>query len=131
MSPSPRVWPSEKRPADCHDWMTPEDVVRHALAAYYMACKSANERPPGRRFVSFEGIPYCTREGFGDDLVYLFEKRVKGAGYELGVNDAWKDELKWLLRAQKPREAHEWLPEELIEPTPDHVPAQGGGSTPK
>ncbi|OOG85221.1 hypothetical protein B0E41_09010 [Hydrogenophaga sp. A37] len=103
----------------------------HALAAYYMACKFVNERPPGRRFVSFEGTPYCTREAFGDHLVYLFEKRVKGSGYELGVNDAWKDELKWLLRARLPQSAFGWFPDELIEPTPDHVPAKGGGTTPK
>lgn len=131
MSPTPHVWPTEKRPSDCHDWLTREDVVRHALAAYEMACKSASVRPPGRRFVSFEGVPYYTRECFGDDLVYLFEKRVKGSGYELGVNDAWKGELQQLLREQLPRAVFGWSPDELVEPGAEHVPSKGGGTTPK
>ncbi len=29
----------ESVPADCWDWLTPADVVQHALAAYYAACR--------------------------------------------------------------------------------------------
>jgi hypothetical protein len=116
MSPTPRIWSPEQRPADCFDWLTPEDVVRHALAAYYLACRTVRELPPGRRFVSFEGVSWATRESFGDDLVYLFEMRVKAEGYQLGINPDWSREARMLQKAERPRRPEDWLPGELVEP---------------
>ncbi len=45
---------------DCWDWIRPEDVVRHALAAFYWACKNVNA-PEGEKFPALMVGP--TRSG--------------------------------------------------------------------
>ncbi len=112
MSHLPQVWKPEKRPQDCWDWITPEDVCRHALAAFYLA-RDAMRQPPGRRFVEPDGMPWSTREVFGDNLAAVFELRIKTDGYHLGIEPDWANDAKQLQVWTQPRT---WLPDELQHP---------------
>lgn len=112
MSPTPRIWTPERRPQDTWDWVSPEDVIRHALAAYTLARKHVPQ-PPGRRFVELDGTPWSTRDAFADDLAVLFELRLKTEGYQLGVNESWASDARSLQKWMAPRT---WLPDELLHP---------------
>ena len=100
MSSSPVVWKTERHPKDCWDWITPEDVCRHALAAFVMASQ-AMKQPTGQRFVDNEGVPWAGRESFGDNLAQLFALRLKTEGYQLGVQQDWQVEAKQLQTWQQ------------------------------
>jgi len=97
MSPTPRTWSKEKRPTDCFDWITPEDVCRHALAAFCLARESAKP-PEGRRFVGPDGDLWSGRLDFVDTVTVLFEMRIKTEAYQLGLNPDWANEAKMLQR---------------------------------
>lgn len=112
MSHTPRHWKPETRPQDCWDWITPEDVCRHALAAFYLA-REACKHPPGRRFAEADGGSWSDREAFGDNLALLFEMRVKTEGYQLGVVPHWAEDAKMLQKWTAPPS---WAPEELLHP---------------
>lgn len=112
MSITPRAWRDEKRAADCWDWITAEDVIRHALAAYTLARK-AQAQPPGRRFAESDGSTWATRQSFADDLALVFEMRVKAEGYQLGVCPEWVVDAKQLQKWTAPPS---WLPEDLQHP---------------
>lgn len=103
MSHTPQIFKSETRPQDCWDWITPEDVCRHALAAFYLA-RDSMKQPTGQRFVGADGMPWSGRECFGDNLALLFDMRVKTDGYHLGVNPDWADEARMLQRWHAPLE---------------------------
>lgn len=117
---TPRIWRDEKRAADCWDWISAEDVVRHALAAYTLARKAMNQ-PPGRRFAEQDGSTWSTRESFADDLALLFEMRVKAEGYQLGVCPEWSLDAKQLQKWTAPPS---WLPEDLLHPEEQLAGAQ-------
>lgn len=103
MSHSPHIFKPETRPHDCWDWVTAEDVCRHALAAFYLARESMKQ-PTGQRFVT-DGMPWAGRENFGDNLALLFDMRIKTDGYHLGVNPDWANEAKMLQRWHQPVQA--------------------------
>lgn len=109
MSYAPKFWKPETRPNDCWDWITPEDVCRHALAAYYLA-RDAVRQPPGRRFVEPDGTRWAGREVFGDNLAAVFELRLKTDGYHLGIEPDWANDAKQLQAWTAPRT---WHPDEL------------------
>ncbi len=116
MSHSPRTWRPETRPEHCWDWITPEDVCRHALAAFYLACE-AMKQPPGRRFVEADGTRWSGREVFGDNLAAVFELRLKTDGYHLGIEPDWANDARQLQAWTKPRS---WFPDELRHPEEQH-----------
>ena len=99
---SPRCFKVPKRPADCWDWLTPEDVCRHALAAFYMACESIKP-PMGTSFVQLDGDAWAMRESFADNLLDVFALRVQTEGYHLGVNPEWEKEARRLQLWKMPR----------------------------
>ncbi len=99
MSPVTMVWKTEKRPADCWDWITPEDVCRHALAAFVMAAQS-QKQPDGERFIT-DGVPWAGRQTFADNLALLFELRLKTEGYQLGVEQDWQAKARQLQKWQQ------------------------------
>lgn len=72
----------EKGPADCWDWITPDDVVRHALAAYYAASR-LTEQCDGPWID--EGAPWACRSDFRDHLHGFFRQRVNAQAHALGV----------------------------------------------
>lgn len=89
------VWKTERHPKDCWDWITPEDVCRHALAAFVMASQSMRQ-PGGQSFVDNEGVPWASRQTFADNLALLFELRLKTEGYQVGVDQHWQAQAKQL-----------------------------------
>lgn len=94
-------WAGEKRPQDCWDWVTPEDLTRHAMAAWQMA--RAECRPPaGARFLEVDGGSWCDRETFAINLVDCFEMRVKAHAHGLGIGDFGPDAARLLLWEQPP-----------------------------
>lgn len=110
MSITSRAWRHETRAADCWDWITAEDVIRHALAAYTLARK-AQAQPPGRRFAESDGTAWASRQSFADDMALVFEMRVKAEGYQLGVCPEWVVDAKQLppQKAKRPGRQSEAL----------------------
>lgn len=125
MSHTPRVWRPETRPQDCWDWITPEDVCRHALAAFYLA-RDAIKQPPGRRFAEADGTSWADREVFGDNLALAFELRIKTDGYHLGISPDWAIDAKQLQLWTAPRT---WAPDELQHPDASTT-SSGDGAAP-
>ncbi|MFW2356235.1 hypothetical protein [Hydrogenophaga sp.] len=122
MSPTPRIWTPERRAQDTWDWVSAEDVIRHALAAYTLARKHVHQ-PPGRRFSEPDGTSWTTREAFADNLALLFDMRLKTEGYQLGVNEAWATDARCLQKWMAPRT---WSPDELLPPGSGSAIVQGG-----
>ena len=73
----------ERVPADCWDWIRPDDVVRHALAAFYAACR-ARESFEGPSWF-YDGSGWSSRADFQDHLSALFAQRVNLQAREQGV----------------------------------------------
>lgn len=67
-------------PAEAHDWISAEDVIRHALAAYYAKC--TRDRHDLDR-ANAEGIPvtFC-RLSFADEVTEYFRARLHNQGFE-------------------------------------------------
>lgn len=63
--------------SDSWDWLTPEDVVRHALAAYYATCRRME------RYVQEEGSPEAVdRLLFAGGVWADFARKVETHGLE-------------------------------------------------
>lgn len=123
MSHTPRLWKQETRPQDCYDWLTPEDVCRHALAAFYLARQSVTP-PPGQRFKQpGEDAAWSDRRTFADSLTEVFAMRVKTDGYHLGVEPEWADDARMLQRWKLPAN---WQAKGLDHPTASTTPTPGG-----
>ena len=88
------IFEQEKNPSDCWDWITREDVTRHALAAFEMARRQCFP-PSGERFVS-DGLPWTGRASFAEDLADCFSMRIKAAAHDYGLGD-FAPEAKRLL----------------------------------
>ena len=70
--------------SDCWDWLSPEDVVRHALAAYYATCR----RMEG--LAQMDGnCKSIDRSVFAADLYQNFGYRVQADGFKKGVCEYW------------------------------------------
>lgn len=76
--------PPEKRPQDCWDWITPDDVVRHALAAFYAECREV--QPTGQPFL-VDGQPWATRGSLFEALVHSLRARLGAQAHWAGVPD--------------------------------------------
>ncbi len=85
-----RALTAEKRPADCWDWISPDDVIRHALAAYYAACRSvaASDGP-----WLDQGTPWSNRACLRDELHGFFRQRINGHALELGITASSGSEM--------------------------------------
>jgi len=73
-----------RRASDTWDWLTPEDVVRQALAAYYATCRRMErlEANDGNT----KGID---RSVFVLDMYEYFGLRIQAEGFEKGVCEYW------------------------------------------
>ena len=94
--------PPVKAP-DCWDWIRPEDVARHALAAFYWACNNV-KAPKGEKFLDADGRPYADRETFADCMTHFFDLRIKAEAHSIGISD-YAPEAKMLERCAQPRSA--------------------------
>ena len=95
MSHMPRAFKPAVRPGDCWDWITPEEVCRHALASFYRACE-AMKQPQPDQFIDSDGGPWSDRRGFADTLTALFDMRIKTDAYHLGLSPDWSNEARML-----------------------------------
>lgn len=73
----------ERRPSDCWDWITPDDVVRHALAAFYAASRHV-ESSDGPWWE--DGQPWSSRADFRDALAGMFMQRINVFALAQGVD---------------------------------------------
>lgn len=94
------IFDSEKRPADCWDWLTREDVTRHALAAFEMARRGCFP-PAGERFRDAEGLAWSGRATFADDLADFFSMRIKAMAHGFGLGD-FEPEARRLVLCTQP-----------------------------
>lgn len=108
---------AEKRPQDCWDWITPEEVSRMAVRAFEMARRAV--RPPqGERFRDGSGTVWAARDDFANYLTSVFELHVKAEAYALGIGgqDYATDAARlqrWLGKGRDPVEAGA-----MVSPTP-------------
>lgn len=68
--------------ASAYDWLTPEDVIRHALAAYYCSCRAydrwlADEDDPGADPQDM----HLARRSLAEQLAEEFSDRIHHHGY--------------------------------------------------
>ena len=95
------------RPADCWTWITPDDVIGHALAAFYAACRQV-EPPPGQPWMDAAGS-WSDRESFLGELSLHFTQRVNAQAVAAGIG--------------KPGSEGPALPPGMVWPEPQQVPA--------
>ena len=121
---SPR--PPEKRPQDCWDWLTADDVVRHALAAFYAVCRDA-QRPENTPFLA-NGQPAMDRHTLFEDLCEDFRTRLGAQAHWSGV--PWcADHARYLqVRALARRPGCPRIPQAEGPVTPSRPSAQGVGA---
>ena len=81
MSPRP-----ETKPSDCWDWITPDEVMRHALAAYYAASREVEACPAGEQWLE-DGVAWSSRAFWRDWLVCQFLDRLASRSEQLGIPD--------------------------------------------
>lgn len=81
-APSRTHWPLQT-PSDCWDWITPDDIVRHALAAFYMVSRDLARYPidPTEENGEFRNGRY----DFALQVGEIFAMRLKEAGYKCGA----------------------------------------------
>ena len=115
-------WP-ERSASDCFDWLTPDDLVRHALAAYYMAARCENKLPddPNGEI----GLFMNGREHFADALAEIFALRLQQQGFKAGA-PGFDSEATHKLQ-QYPLRNDAWLaenqPENLARISKKSIPA--------
>lgn len=80
-----------RRVQQCWDWITPEDVVRFAIASIAMS-RRACVPPAGEPFYA-DGSPWVGRHDFAAHLVSAFELQVKTRAYELGIRGNGGDDF--------------------------------------
>ena len=71
------------RPSDCGGWIKPEDVIRHALAAFYAACRSIEPPPDQPWFV--DGAEWSDRETFLGELTAEVVQRLNAQAVAAGI----------------------------------------------
>lgn len=96
MSDQKHTFAAPVKAPDCWDWIRPEDVVRHALAAFYWACNNV-KAPKGEKFLGVDGRPYADRETFADCMTHFFDLRIKAEAHSIGIGD-YAPEAKMLER---------------------------------
>ena len=73
----PVRYSAPKTADDCHDWLTAEDVIRHALAAFYAA--SAYYR---RSILGPADLFDDSRAKFAEDLCDIFNRKLHDQGFK-------------------------------------------------
>lgn len=71
-------------PADCWRWLSPDDVVRHALAAYYRAQRNATP-PKGYPPQCLEPEGWSNPAEFLATLLNFFELRLRSQAHHVGL----------------------------------------------
>jgi len=71
----------ERCAADCYDWLTPEDVIRIALGAFYAACRYFDKSTP-EEIAHLDG---AGRLGVAEATADLFSARLHHLGYQANV----------------------------------------------
>ncbi|MBU1361666.1 MAG: hypothetical protein KJ901_23275 [Gammaproteobacteria bacterium] len=108
----PRVWGPVTRPADVHAWVTAEDVLRHALAAFYALVVDGR-----REFDAEEAAELDYRQGFADDLIEEFGLRLATQMHQVGLSDPGghhREAARMLQRRQLDRASLHALPAEHV-----------------
>ena len=81
-TPAARRFWLEHRASDCYDWLTPDEVVRHALGAYYMASRALDHLPEDHAGDgTFNNGRFC----FAEDVLKLLEMRLSDHGFKKGA----------------------------------------------
>lgn len=83
---APRTFKGPIRKAsDTWDWLTPEEVIRQALAAYYATCRQME-----RRWATNDAdVRNIDRYGLAQAVCEYFTYRLEADGFKKGVSDDW------------------------------------------
>lgn len=75
-------WP-EERGSDCYDWITPDEVVRMALGAFYQVSRHLDRLPadPAGTLRNFTN----GRAEFAEDVAEIFALRLQELGFKAGA----------------------------------------------
>lgn len=77
---TPHFKTEARTPAEARDWISAEDVIRHALAAYYAKC-SRDQRDLDNGTAEGITVSFC-RLSFADELTEYFRARLHAQGFE-------------------------------------------------
>lgn len=70
--------------SDCWDWLTPQEVLEHALAAYYATCRRME------RLEAADGdTESIDRTVFAADMYQYFALRLQSDGFKKSVCEYW------------------------------------------
>jgi hypothetical protein len=70
--------------SDCWDWLTPQKVLEHALAAYYATCRRME-----RLAVADGNTNSIDRTVFAAEMYQYFALRLQSDGFSKDVCDYW------------------------------------------
>ncbi len=77
-------FPTVTTAAQCHDWLTADQVMKHALAAFYALCQHRQRAEAEFGAGAFAGAP-TDRALFADDLAEIFLAKLHDQGFRLKV----------------------------------------------
>lgn len=78
-----RVPAPTARAEDAYDWITPEDVMRIALASFYRVCRDLDV-PAAQPWIQ-DGVAWASREDVARDLEEDFGLRLAAFAHERGL----------------------------------------------
>lgn len=112
----PRTYWPETTAAHCHDWLSPDDVVRLALGAYYLVTGRFNklpDDPAGERSEFNNG-----RHGLAERLAEVFAYKLESHGFKQGAPGfcSWGDD--WLRKGQLESVIEAAIPAHNVSKTP-------------
>lgn len=73
--------------ADCYDWISPEDVMRHALAAFYASCRSVDEWERENGAEPSAILRAVGRPALALDMAERFLQRLNEAGLQARLRE--------------------------------------------
>ena len=79
--------PTETKPADCWDWLTPDDALRVALASFYGACRISEMEIDGEPWRAADGTTNASRHTFAAEIIEQFKCRLYDLAHQKRVGN--------------------------------------------
>lgn len=95
----PRYWPTPQG-RDCYDWISAEDVIRHALSAYYYVCREYDQVPDDPQ--PFDLLHKHGRRELAESIGELFGMRLMEQGFRVSAPGFSSSAALWLANRYNP-----------------------------
>ena len=100
--------------ADCYDWLTPKDVIRHALAAFYASCRQADDYEREHGPIVAKYLAKVGRPGLAIALAENLLQRLNEAGLQALLPEFKPDRYDVEIQAWSP----DIFPPEIVDGAP-------------